>query len=38
LLAYYNHLPDGVIIILLELPTLKANTPAPFYKLMYELV
>jgi hypothetical protein len=38
LLAYYNHLPHGVIIILLELPTLKANTPAPSYKLMYELV
>ena len=32
LLAYYNHLPYGVIIILLELPPLKANTPVPSYK------
>ena len=30
--AYYNHLPHGVIMILLELPPLKANTPAPSYK------
>jgi hypothetical protein len=29
LLAYYNHLPLGVIMILLELSPLKAITPAP---------
>jgi len=32
LLAYYNHLPHGVIMILLEYAPLKAFTPAPSYK------
>ncbi len=37
LLAYYNHLPHGVIMILLEYVPLKAITPAPSILLMYDL-
>ncbi len=37
LLAYYKHLPHGVIMILLEYAALKANTPTPSKLLMYDL-
>jgi hypothetical protein len=37
LLAYYKHLPHGVIINLSKHPNLKAITPAPSCYLLYDL-